>query len=100
MVDLFIENWQDLMYWSVYACFFMSLCVSFSYQCFQWICLKTESYQLDQPLHSPVVLPRPNHVMMFAPMIVWLPKTIRRKEGSGDDPDELYILHSSYLCMK
>lgn len=92
MIDLLIENWQDFMYWSVYACFFMSVCFSFSYQWFKRLSIKTEYYRIEQPLYQPPKIQIPNLDALFSPLIIWLPKTIRRKEGMGEDPDDQYFL--------
>lgn len=100
MLDLLFENWQDFMYWSFFACFFMSICFSFSYQWFKWICLKTEFDRLEQPLYQPLLVPVENQNHFFSPLIVWLPKTIRRKESSGEDPDDPHFLRYFQHEMK
>lgn len=91
MIDFMVENWHDFIFWSLYASFFMSMFFSLSCLWFNRVSWTTEYYDIHQTIFQPPKMMVANTAPNIVPMIVWLPKTIRRKESMGEDPDSQYF---------
>lgn len=95
MIEMLADTYQDLLFYSTYVCFFLYI-LFFLYK--QWARIHISNYPIKRidPFHI-ILDSKLYHLRMECvyTFLVWLPKTIRKKDhGSDDEPDGLFFLHS------
>jgi hypothetical protein len=87
MIELFAENWQNFVHYFIYVSFFVTVLLTFSLLWFELYAKKNYQYQVNQVYSTPRKLVYFYNCDSVVQLLVWLPKTIRRKESMGEDPD-------------
>ena len=95
MIEMLTETYQDLFIYSSYVFVLLYLLI-FIYK--QWSQIHTSQYPLKN-IDTFLIIGDPNltnqAINRLDIFLLWLPKTIRRKESSSaDEPDGLFFLQS------
>lgn len=87
MIELLVENWHEFVHYFIFVSFFVSVLITFSLLWLEVHAINAYQSQINQVYYPPRKVVHYYNNERVDQLLFLLPKTIRRKESMGEDPD-------------